>query len=93
MIEIGRHYNIPKDNRFCVYCEGEVEDELHFLLICPLYGDLREKYIDHNYTRLPNQYSFYNIMSSNQENVIRNLAMFKYYSFSRRKSYIEEQEQ
>ena len=31
-----------KGNRFCISClNGEVEDEVHFTLKCPLYDNLR----------------------------------------------------
>ena len=47
-IEVGRHNNIPADNRICNHCDIlEVEDEKHFLLRCDLYCDLREVLIQH----------------------------------------------
>ena len=48
MIEKGRHHSPPlaiKD-RVCPLCHtGEVEDEVHFLLVCPLYDSLREQFL------------------------------------------------
>ena len=41
-IERGRHKKIPRENRFCIFCQNmELEDELHFILKCPFYDDLR----------------------------------------------------
>ena len=36
MIEKGRHKRptIPRDQRFCPFCPGQVEDETHFLAQC-----------------------------------------------------------
>ena len=40
--ERGRHKKIPRENRFCILCQNmEVEDEVHFILKCPFYEDLR----------------------------------------------------
>ena len=38
-IEKGRHTNpkTPKEARFCPFCPKKVEDEIHFLLNCPIY--------------------------------------------------------
>ena len=43
MIETGRYTKpkIPKENRFCPFCADKVEDEIHFLIICPTYNNLR----------------------------------------------------
>ena len=40
-IETGRHKNIPKESRFCPFCPTLVENEMHFLLLCPVYSVLR----------------------------------------------------
>ena len=92
MIEKGRHYGISRENRFCVYCESSIEDELHFLLCCPLYADIRTKYIAERYVKKPNETSFYNIMSAKNELVMRNLAMFLFYAFKRRSEYLDGQD-
>lgn len=41
-IEEGRFRNIIRNERFCIYCNmRSVEDENHFLLICPYYYEIR----------------------------------------------------
>ena len=46
-VETGRFIGTELDQRLCSYCElGEVEDEIHFLLYCPLYHDLRKTLFD-----------------------------------------------
>ena len=41
-IETGRHKGISAELRFCPFCGGGVENEVHFLLECPIYDRLRE---------------------------------------------------
>ena len=48
-IEIGRYAKpkVPLDNRICKLCKDNVvEDELHFLLCCDFYSDLRRPLIN-----------------------------------------------
>ena len=47
MIEVGRHKNISKLERFCPFCSPlVVEDEIHFLINCPSYSGIRKEYYD-----------------------------------------------
>ena len=41
MIEKGRHQDINKENRYCPFCPGIVEDEKHFLFKCKTYEPFR----------------------------------------------------
>ena len=51
-IETGRFNKIktPREERFCIYCKTQnvssVENEVHFLLSCPLYRDERKNFLD-----------------------------------------------
>ena len=49
-IETGRHYGIQRE---IPYCECYIEDEFHFLLICPLYTVIRNVYIAKYYREYP----------------------------------------
>ena len=45
-IEKGRHSGIARYNRLCKCCSrNDIEDEYHFILVCPCYLDLRQKLI------------------------------------------------
>jgi hypothetical protein len=49
----GRYSDVPKDMRFCPNCPLVVEDEGHFLIKCPAYSCIREKFEHlklHSYT-------------------------------------------
>ena len=46
-IETGRYLDIPIEYRFCLYCDDDcVESEIHFLLFCKKYNNLRFKLYD-----------------------------------------------
>ena len=53
-IEVGRHQRplIPRTERKCTMCTEEVEDEIHFLTHCKLYGS-RDDYWATIYTKVP----------------------------------------
>ena len=45
-IETGRHDGIPPEERFCSFCQNEIEDEAHFLFKCPTFRHLRLRYLE-----------------------------------------------
>ena len=41
--ERGRYVNIERNQRKCVLCvHNDIEDEYHFVLICPKYNGIRK---------------------------------------------------
>ena len=57
-IEVGRHMNLPKEERICEICNEGIEDEIHFLVKCDLYKTLRKPLVD-ICTELRPQFGFY----------------------------------
>jgi exonuclease III len=49
-IEIGRYKRpyLPREERICELCAGEVEDEAHFLFNCSVLTNIREEYLGEN---------------------------------------------
>ena len=45
MIEVGRHNNTPKEERFCPFCPQAIEHEFYFMFTCPTYSHLRARYL------------------------------------------------
>ena len=44
-IEVGRHKNVKREERFCQHCRmGKIESEEHFLFECPNYSKEREDF-------------------------------------------------
>ena len=95
LIEKGRHM-IPKIERNqCVICKTEIEDELHFLIICPLYDEERATLFQqcrinsiHFDTTLNNQQKFIFIMSNECPIVVENLAKYVFNSFKIRNTFL-----
>ena len=46
MIEKGRHQNLIIFDRICPFCPGNIENEFHFLIKCPIYENLRKNLQD-----------------------------------------------
>ena len=42
MIEKGRHLKIPRNLRYCPFCPGKIEDEIHFLVQCKCFDPHRK---------------------------------------------------
>ena len=88
MIEKGRHFNLHRDQRQCPYCETDIEDEYHMFSICPLYHDLRLKYLPNYSVQHPSDLAFCSLMSSDSVKLIRNISMYLYYAFKIRSDFM-----
>ena len=88
MIEKGRYTGLDRDQRFCHLCKFEIEDEYHFVLICPLYKELREQLIPDKYFEHPCRHRFNMLMSTENETVLKNLAAYIYRSYLLRKEFM-----
>ena len=45
-IETGRHENMREDQRICPICKSDIENEMHAMLKCYLYGGIRTALVD-----------------------------------------------
>ena len=76
-IERGRHQNVERRLRKCIYCDvNEIEDEFHFVIVCPKYTYLRNKYINKYYTNRPSMLKFVQLLNSTNVKTLNNLAIF-----------------
>ena len=58
-IETGRHMNIARNQRKCSKCRlNEIQDEYRFILVCPSFIDLINKFISNYFTHNPSMYKF-----------------------------------
>ena len=91
LIETGRYSQnrTERAQRLCTLCDrSDVEDEYHFVIICPLYSHLRVSYIRPYYYKKPSVYKFVQLMQSDNLSILRNLGKNLQVAFSLRKSHI-----
>ena len=91
LIETGRYSQnrTERAQRLCTLCDrSDVEDEYHFVIICPLYSHLRVSYIRPYYYKKHSVYKFIQLMQSDNLIILRNLGKFLQEAFSLRKSHI-----
>ena len=48
----------------CPFCNKEIESGIHFILSCPMYNDLRDKYIPRKYVRCPSLFKLSMLFAS-----------------------------
>ena len=94
-IERGRHvpfsHRLPPEQRTCKYCTSNaMEDEIHFLITCPFYHNLRAhlfnaiiKYFP-SFSNLTTEHKFIWLMSNEDEYVISVCSQFIYNAFQKR---------
>ena len=76
-VEVGRYNKIERNERKCKLCSlDDVEDEYHFILVCPRFDDLRQIYIRRYYHRRPNVYKLIELFQSHNLNCLCNLAKY-----------------
>ena len=91
-VETGRHTNIriARQNRKCIFCNtDDIEDEYHFVLICPLYSNLRTQLIRKYYYKHPSMLKFIQLLNSTGK-VLKNLALYISKAFEERNMTINE---
>ena len=91
MIEEGRYRGVERNERVCPLCTmNVVEDEYHFLLVCPMYRELRKKYLPSFYCRWPSKNKFIKLLNDNQVSVLKKLAKFVYIANEKRLSLLND---
>jgi hypothetical protein len=89
-IETGRWHKplkIPYTDRKCLICKT-LEDEFHFLLECPLYIDLRKRYIKEYFWRNANVLKFTELLNNDNKVIIQKLSLYVLKSFELRTQYL-----
>lgn len=78
-IHTGRYgqNRIPQNERYCLCCNTrDLEDEYHFILVCPCYIHLRSIFIKKYYFVRPNMVKFIELLQSSNRNILLKLALY-----------------
>ena len=90
MIEKGRHKKIERNERKCYFCKDKIEDELHFLIDCPLYTPSRTilemacNEVCIRYKDYSEEQKFIFLMTNEHEKIIKALGKYIFESFALR---------
>jgi hypothetical protein len=90
-VQTGRYgqNRIPRSERYCLFCNTmDLEDEYHFVLICPCYVDIRKKYVKQYYYKRPSMCKFIELISSNNKIILMNLAKYLRESIKIRNTFV-----
>ena len=82
-IETGRYSQnrVDRAQCTCTLCKSLILRTYHFVLVCPVYSILRQKYIRPYYYNRPSVYKFTQLMQTKQEGVLQKLGKYVYESF------------
>lgn len=78
-IQTGRfaRNRIERNERVCLCCgSGDVEDEFHFICVCPRFNDQRKKYLKKYYFQRPSMFKFLELLKSTNKTVLFKLATY-----------------
>ena len=88
-VHIGRRHGIPYEERFCIHCSKLLEDEFHVLFVCPLYNNIRQRFIPNYFAINPSMGKMVVLIKSESEKVLNNLGRFVLYMERIRNEYLD----
>ena len=75
---------VPREMRQCEICHQGVEDEFHFVCVCPAYVHIRKKYIKQYYWKRPSMFKLVQLFNTENRKALNGLAKFVYQAFNLR---------
>jgi hypothetical protein len=90
-MQTGRYArnHIVREERYCLCCnERDLEDEYHFVCVCPCFNATRRKYLKRLYYVNPSVHKFISLITSNNKNELVKLSLFVKEALSIRKDII-----
>ena len=76
-IHKGRKLGIPLSYRICTFCNlDEIDDEFHFILVCPFIAEIRQKYIPRYYIENRNEQTLKTLLDHNYLCLCKPLSKF-----------------
>ena len=83
--ELSVHYyryrsHVEKDLK-CPLCGEAKEDEVHFVLCCPMLDDIRKQFIPPKFCKHPCLFRLSLLLASTNQEIVRKLSIFLYKAF------------
>jgi len=78
-IQTGRYTNDnrPRNERYCMVCNlHDIEDEYHFICICPCFSNVRKQYIDKKYYVKPSVYKYLQLLTTVDKQELINISLY-----------------
>ena len=82
-----RHIARSMESLHCPFCKNIPESEIHFLLVCPKYCEVREKYLPRKFFSRPTAFATTLLMASDKH--CRVLAWYIFEAFKKRQTEIQ----
>ena len=79
---------IDRQDHICTLCSMELEDKYHFIIMCPLYQDIRTQYIKKYYYIKPSMVKFVTLFESPNKAILVGLSKFISFAMKRRNEHI-----
>ncbi|ESP02071.1 hypothetical protein LOTGIDRAFT_157217 [Lottia gigantea] len=89
-VETGRYTKIPRDKRICECCKSKhyIEDEFHFLLCCPIYSHLRQKFFHKQFWSFPSLLKMNILMNPKSHSQVLSLGRYLYEAYKLRETIV-----
>jgi uncharacterized protein YacL (UPF0231 family) len=78
--------NATYEDLVCPMCKGDVESEVHFLLVCPAYDSIRMQFIPKKYYNNPCLFKVTMLMASETKTIVLGLCNFVRHAFEYRRN-------
>ena len=75
-VEVGRWRGVSLHERLYLYCNNDIGDEFHFILVCKHFHEHRTKHIKPFYYRHPNILKFEQLMNTTNSKELKRLCVF-----------------
>ena len=83
MVSVNKRFQPENAIKTCPFCPGVLEDEIHFLFICPVYAVVRHKYLK-EFTDNDVEPTLNSVFENPSIDANRKVAMFAFYALKRR---------
>ena len=88
-IHVGTHRQTERNVRKCSFCDlNELEDEYHFILICPQDCDVRNRHIKKYYYTRPSMLKLVQLFKNDKLTHVKNFARYVIEAFKKRNSLV-----